>query len=108
MIGTSQLLYRIKSSSRSLATIAVLSATTLTAMGVTSSVYYDFQTKIDTRKPFTYVYLSEDINLDKEIKDIISKYPKNKLINSTELEFLRMKGKLPSVLLPSVLAKYNI
>lgn len=108
MIGTSQLLYRIKSSSRSLATIAVLSATTLTAMGVTSSFYYDFQTKLDTRYPFTYVYLSEDINLEKEIEDIISKYPKNKIIDSLELEFLKMKGKLPSVLLPSFLAKSNI
>lgn len=97
MIGTSQLLYRIKSSSRTLATIAVLSATTLTAMGVTSSFYYDFQTKIDIRNPFSYVYLSEDINLDDEIEDIISKYPENKMLNSVELQFLKMQGKLPNV-----------
>ncbi len=89
MIGTSQLFYRIKRHSRTLATIAVLSATTLTAMGVTSSFYYDVQTKLDNRYPFSYAYVSKDINLNKEIESVIAKFPKNKISNSVEFEFIK-------------------
>lgn len=97
MIRISQLLYRIKGHSRTLATIAVLSATTLTAMGVTASFYYDFQTKIDSRYPFSYVYLSSGKDLDKRVEAIMSKYPKNQMINSIEFEFVQIKGKMPRV-----------
>lgn len=97
MIRISQLLYRIKGHSRTLATIAVLSATTLTAMGVTASFYYDFQTKIDSRYPFSYVYLSSGKDLDKRVEAIMSKYPKNQIIDSIEFEFVQIKGKMPRV-----------
>lgn len=92
MIGISHLLYRIKDNARTLATIAILSATTLTFMGITSSFYYDFQTKQDIKYPFTYSYYSNDKNIDKKVESIIAKYPKNKLINSTHIEFITLKG----------------
>ncbi|MCY6371109.1 ABC transporter permease [Clostridium ganghwense] len=97
MIGISHLLYRIKGNARTLATIAVLSATTLTAMGVTSSFYYDFQTKLDARYPFTYINALNDRSLDEKIEDIMNKYPKNKILDSVDIEFLKLEGKLPSV-----------
>jgi putative ABC transport system permease protein len=98
MIGTSQLLYRIKSSSRTLATIAVLSATTLTAMGVCASIYYDFQTKQDIKYPFSYaVVLDNKNNIDNKVEKAMEKYPNNKLLNSVDMEFIRLKGKLPNV-----------
>lgn len=98
MIGTSQLLYRIKGSARTLATIAVLSATTLTAMEVTASLYYDFTTKLSNSYGFTYAYESKDKELDKKVEEIIAKYPKNKLLNSVDMEFLKVQGKWPNVI----------
>lgn len=98
MIGTSQLLYRIKGSARTLATIAVLSATTLTAMEVTASLYYDFTTKLNNSYGFTYAYASKDKELDKKVEKIIAKYPKNKLLNSVDMEFLKVKGNWPNLI----------
>lgn len=93
MIGTSQLLYRIKSSSRTLATIAVLSATTLTAMGVTASFYYDLVTSIENDYPFSYAYMSEAKDLDEKIENIISKYPQHEILDRVDYEFISMDGK---------------
>lgn len=95
MIGTSQLLYRIKSQSRTLATIAVLSASTLTALSVISSIYYDLTLTVKNDYPFTYSYISNDRNIDKSFCDIISKYPENKILNQVEAEIIRLDGKYP-------------
>ncbi|KYH34690.1 bacitracin export permease protein BceB [Clostridium tepidiprofundi DSM 19306] len=95
LIGTSQLLYRIKSSSRTLATIAVLSATTLTAMGIASSQYYGFYTKQETHYPFSYVINMNNTKLDKKVEFIMNKYPKNKMINSVNIKFIKAKTKFP-------------
>lgn len=95
MIGTSQLLYRIKSQSRTLATIAILSASTLTALSVITSMYYDTSTKMDKNYPFSYAYFSSNRSLDKKIEDAINKYPKNKLLSSIEVETVRVKGSYP-------------
>lgn len=97
MIGTSQLLYRIKSNSKTLATIAVLSASTLTALSVVASMYYDTTTKMDKNYPFSYVYINKDVELDKKIEDAISKYPNNKLTNKIELLAVKAMGTYPKV-----------
>jgi len=97
LISTSQLMYRLKGHSRTLATIAVLSATTLTAMGVTSSFYYDFQTNLSEKYPFSYVYVSEKKNLDKNVEAVIAKYPEHAIQSSADFEMIKVKGKLPDV-----------
>lgn len=98
MIGTSQLLYRIKRHSRTLATIAVLSATTLTAMGVTSSFYYDFQANFNARFPFSYSFRSPGPNVDQEIEKIFANHPENAVLNSLEVDFIQLQGRLPQVM----------
>lgn len=95
MIGTSQLLYRIKSHSRTLATIAVLSASTLTALSVITSMYYDMNMKMDNKYPFTYAYFSKNKDLDKKVEEAINKYPENKLLKSVEVETIRVRGSYP-------------
>lgn len=97
MIGTSQLLHRIKSSSRSLATIAVLSATTLTTMGFSASVYYDFKTNQDRFFPFSYTFAIPNKQTETNLDTIISGYPNNKVLNTVEVEGLKFKGKLPNI-----------
>lgn len=95
MIGTSQLLYRIKSNSRTLATIAVLSASTLTALSVISSMYYDTVINAEKYHPFTFAYISNDKSIDRKVEDIIAKYPKNKILKSVEADIISLKGRFP-------------
>ena len=95
MIGTSQLLYRINASARTLATIAVLSAATLTAMEVSSSFYYDLSVDLEKNYGFTYAYASNDASLDKQVEDIISRYPENKIIASVNMNFAKVNGQWP-------------
>lgn len=95
MIGSSQLLYRIKSHSRTLATIAVLSASTLTALSVISSMYYDLTVNAQKNFPFTYSYISNDKNIENKVNDIIAKYPKNKILKSVEADIISLKGRFP-------------
>lgn len=95
MIGTSQLLYRLKASARTLATIAVLSAATLTAMEVSASFYYDLAVDLQKNYGFTYAYASNDTSLDKQVEAIIVKYPKNKIIASADMNFVKVNGQWP-------------
>lgn len=97
MIGTSHILFRIKSHARSLATIAVLSATTITAMGTAGSLYYNQITDINVSAPFSYVYISKDNNFDKKVDDIINKFPENKLKTSADIELLTIDMKWPNL-----------
>lgn len=97
MIGTSQLLYRIKASARTLAIIAILSATTLTAMEISASFYYDLSTNLQTNHGFTYAYASNDKTLDKKVEATIAKYPMNKIIGSVDMNFVKVNGKFPDL-----------
>ncbi|MEW8955313.1 ABC transporter permease [Clostridium sp.] len=112
MIGTSQLLYRIKGNARTLATIAILSATTLTAVGTTFSFYYFAEKEAKASAPYSYGFVSErktinssenstgeenkalavkDLNKDNLAKDfeaLTNKYPKNKIDSKAQVEVL--------------------
>ena len=112
MIGTSQLLYRIKGNARTLATIAILSATTLTAVGTTFSFYYFAEKEAKSSAPYSYGFISEkksvnpkenskseenDIftvkdlkkdNLTKDFEALTNKYSKNKIDSKAEVEVL--------------------
>ena len=56
MVTTSQLLYRIKGNAKSLATIAVLSAVTLTAVGMSVTMYYNTYMQAKKYHPVSYSY----------------------------------------------------
>lgn len=79
MISNSQLLYRIKGNSRSLATIAILIATTLTSLGFSISFYKNFSSNIGRENPFDYVIQDVDSELTKKIDDLITNNDTNKL-----------------------------
>lgn len=98
MIATSNLLYRIKSNGRTLATIAVLSATTITAMGTCASIYYDQVTHINEAAPFSFAYLSKAKNLDKSIEDILNNSSDNKIKTSIEADFIKVQANEPNLL----------
>ncbi|SMF88742.1 putative ABC transport system permease protein [Paenibacillus uliginis N3/975] len=72
IIGTSQLLYRIKGNARTLTIIAVLSATTLTAVGTAYSLYYNNRSSVETINPNSMMFIATDKNLTKLVEDIVS------------------------------------
>jgi putative ABC transport system permease protein len=96
MIRTSQLLFRMNGSARTLAIITILSAATLTAMGVSSSFYYDLSADLQKNYGFTYAYASNDKSLDKKVEATMAKYPKNKLISSVDMNLAKVHGQYPS------------
>ncbi|MCM0650208.1 ABC transporter permease [Clostridium swellfunianum] len=97
MIGSSQLLYRIKGSARTLATIAILSAATLTAVEISSSFYYDLSVDLQKNYGFTYAYASNDKSLDEKVENLILKYPNNKIIASLDMNFAKVNGQWPDL-----------
>ncbi|MCK4258861.1 MAG: ABC transporter permease [Halanaerobiales bacterium] len=94
MIGTSQLLYRIKGHARTLALISILSATTLTAMGVTFSLAYDLAKNVDNQHLYSYEYISSDKSLNQKVENVIKKYPTHEIIKSVEIDLLHFQGAL--------------
>ncbi|AIY74505.1 TPA: ABC transporter permease [Bacillus tropicus] len=81
MVTTSQLLYRIKGNAKSLATIAILSAVTLTAVG----------TKVAA--PYSYSYEKKDAALDKKVNEILAGEKNNHPVTyESEVEMIPVKG----------------
>ncbi|MFJ8461585.1 FtsX-like permease family protein [Lysinibacillus xylanilyticus] len=79
LIGTSQLLYRIKANARTLTIIAVLSATTLTAVGTAYSLYYNAQNMAEQMSPNSYMFIAENPNQAKKVQDVISANPNHQV-----------------------------
>ncbi|SHH39113.1 ABC transporter permease [Tepidibacter thalassicus] len=93
IIGINQILYRIKSNSRTLSIIAILSAVILTSIGITYTLYYTVSKEHFISYPFSYSYITNNEVIDEKVENIIAKYPKNKLVNSVEEEFIRVYAK---------------
>ncbi|MCY6371714.1 ABC transporter permease [Clostridium ganghwense] len=94
MIATSQLLYRIKGNSKTLATIAILSASTLTAMGVSVSYYKNFSGTMNKTMPFSYVSSLSENNFDKQFKSVVSKHKNNKLLSEVHVNVAKVHYKI--------------
>ncbi|MCY6484153.1 ABC transporter permease [Clostridium aestuarii] len=94
MISTSQLLYRIKGNSKTLATIAILSASTLTAMGVSVSYYKNFSETMDKSMPFSYVSTLAENDFDKQFKSIVDKYKNNRILSEVHVNVAELEVKL--------------
>ncbi|MFA7078533.1 MAG: ABC transporter permease [Syntrophomonas sp.] len=96
LICISNLLYRIKSNATLLATIAILSATTLTAFGMSYGIYSDINKAVTHHNPFSYVYWS-NADRDQKVNQALTKYPQNHLLHSVEIRFISARGSLPGL-----------
>ena len=94
LISTSNLLYRIKSNATILATIAILSATTLTAVGMSYGMYHDTNKAVNHYNPFSYIYWS-NAERDQKVNQAIARHPQNKLLHSLKIEFISADLRLP-------------
>ncbi|OZB98492.1 ABC transporter permease [Paenibacillus sp. XY044] len=71
MIGTSNLLYRIRSNTVMLTTISLLSALTLCAASVGYSLFYTQKQSAVQEMPFSYTYAASDNDFDAKARQII-------------------------------------
>ncbi|MFC7393899.1 FtsX-like permease family protein [Scopulibacillus cellulosilyticus] len=97
IIGTSQLLYRIKGNARVLTVIAILSAITLCAFGTSYSTYYGNQKRLNTLYPFSYAYLSQGAHLDQKVNNVLAQSKDHKAIDRVTVPVLKLKAGLPKM-----------
>ncbi|MEH6888491.1 ABC transporter permease [Bacillus sp. JJ864] len=94
MVTTSQLLYRIKGNAKSLATIAILSAVTLTAVGTSVTTYYNTFTQAKDLAPYSFSYEKKDAAFEQKVNTIFAEEKKhNPITVQLEIEMVPVKGK---------------
>ncbi|BAU28751.1 putative ABC transport system permease protein [Aneurinibacillus soli] len=91
----SQLSYRIRSHSRTLATITILSAVTLTSVGMTYSMNYRMQEVTRLTTPFSYAYISYDEALDKKVEQTIASYPEHAIRHQVDAMLVKVDTSFP-------------
>lgn len=94
ILAISNIGYRIKSHTVTFATIAILSASTIAALGMVDSAYYDFKTNEDENYPFTYTYNYIDEETNNKIIDLIKESDTNELIGSTKIDRVGVIGNI--------------
>lgn len=72
LINTSNFIYRIKSNSFVLGSIAILSATAITAAGMSSSFYYQIGLDASGETPYSYAYKMTDGEFDQKVDGILN------------------------------------
>ncbi|NWL89762.1 ABC transporter permease [Paenibacillus sp. 79R4] len=92
IIGTSQLLYRIKGNARTLTIIAVLSATTLTAVGTAYSFYYNNRSNAELANPNSMLFIATDDSKAKQVEDLVANSADHKLRYHQSIPVLEMNG----------------
>ncbi|UYO02810.1 ABC transporter permease [Paenibacillus sp. PSB04] len=90
LIGTSQLLYRMKGNARTLTIIAVLSATTLTAVGTAYSLYYNNRINVALANPNSYMFIGGDKATDNKADQAIEQAPGHKVIYHESIPLLEV------------------
>ncbi|MCT1400668.1 ABC transporter permease [Paenibacillus sp. p3-SID867] len=90
MIGVSQLLYRIKGNARTLTIIAVLSATTLTAVGTAYSFYYSNASSAQQANPNSMMWISHDSSVTKRADERIGSAAHHELLYHVSVPVLEV------------------
>ncbi|EOO26179.1 hypothetical protein IIU_06021 [Bacillus cereus VD133] len=94
LITVSQIFYRIQGHAKSLATISILSALTITAVGTTVSFYYNATITSKKERPYSYSYIvPEDKSTNENIQRIfVSNENTNPIINRITINLASIKG----------------
>lgn len=74
MISTSQLLYRIRGNVSTLATIAVLTAVTITACGTAFTLYLGSHAWASAAAPFSFSYVQQTPELDTRVQQVMDQH----------------------------------
>lgn len=73
LIAVSELSYKVSSNAKMLSTIAILVATSVTALGFTVSLYYDINRNIEENYKFSYNINAENEKVNSEIDKLLEK-----------------------------------
>ncbi|PFJ17183.1 ABC transporter permease [Bacillus cereus] len=93
ILNISQLLYRVKGNARLLATISILSATALTAIGTVVSGYFYGQFEAKSEAPYSFSYKKQEDVIEKRIQTVFEENKKkNSIIRDFEVEMVTVKG----------------
>ncbi|GKX29110.1 ABC transporter permease [Vallitalea longa] len=92
ILAISNIAYRIKSHTVTFATIAILSASTIAALGMVDSAYYDFKTNEAENYPYTFTYKYIDEATNDKVLDIVNNSDKNELIGNMKIDRAKVSG----------------
>lgn len=90
LIGTSQLLYRMKGNARTLTIIAVLSATTLTAVGTAYSFYYNNRMTATAANPNSFMFIGLDEKASSKADQAIQQASGHKVLYHESIPLLEV------------------
>ncbi|MGZ7147944.1 FtsX-like permease family protein [Bacillus sp. BC08] len=93
IMNISQLIYRVKGNAKLLATIAILSAISLTAIGAVVSGYFEAKFEAKSKAPYSFSYKKQEDAIEKRIQGIFEENKKkNSIIRDFEVEMVTVKG----------------
>lgn len=95
IIGTSQILYRIKGNAVTLATIAILSSITLISLSAAFIYHEVTNNAISGYTPFSYVHIGDDKNLNDSVVKTIQSNPDFKILSIDNMNFISATTKTP-------------
>lgn len=92
VVGTSQLLFRMRGNVGTLTIIALLSAFTLLATNIAFSQYYTNTKHSDQFSPFSYMHLSQGPTFDEQVKQIIDADKEHPVTAELEIPVIKSSG----------------
>ncbi|WP_050607749.1 FtsX-like permease family protein [Clostridium niameyense] len=105
MVSIAETSYKIKSNANILSTVTILIAVCVTALGTTTTFYYDLQKNINNRIKFACAIEENSDGLKKQVDNVLKKYDDKILFNDV-IEFKVVQGSYVSEFL-SINKKYR-
>lgn len=92
LVSISQILYRIKANSNVLATIAIVSAVAITALGFTFSLYMSLEKQTALSVSYSLMYKAGNKELDSKIYDVINRHNEVKITHKSDISIIEAAG----------------
>ncbi|MFL0248796.1 FtsX-like permease family protein [Clostridium neuense] len=92
LVSISQILYRIKANSNVLATIAIVSAVAITALGFTFSLYMSLEKQTALGAPYSLIYKAGNKELDSKVYAAINKHKEVKITHKSDISIIEAAG----------------
>ncbi|MBW8351910.1 ABC transporter permease [Bacillus sp. IITD106] len=110
LISTSQLLYRMKGNARTLTIIAILSATTLTAVGASYSLYYNNKSNAELANPNSIMFMNDDEHLANKVNEKILQDGNHEIIYHKTIRTVQIKVDTSSLnsIMGEIIQEYTI
>lgn len=87
-LAVNQLSVFLRSQVKLLTLVTLLGAATLTAVGLSYHIYQELLQERMTQMPFSFAYMSEDVQVDEEVRAIIDIYPQHFIEKEVDVRFL--------------------